>query len=161
MIETDVCILGGGPGGLSAATTLALGGRRVIVVNAGPLMGYGIEGAFKSKAEFEITRQYVYTAMRPDVFGKAPPPTFAEPATNAKLQPKPSRNKPTTATETIEEAGATNPDRIMIRLPAIITGPRPNRSDSAPETGANANIPSVWAAKTIEISPRLCPWSRM
>lgn len=76
-IETDVCVLGGGPGGLAAATALALRGRRVIVVNDGPLMGYGIEGAFKSKAEFEITRQYVYASLRPDVFGDARPPSFA------------------------------------------------------------------------------------
>ena len=76
VLETDVCILGGGPGGLAAATTLALGGRKVTVINAGSLMGYGIEGAFKSKAEFEITRQYVYSSMRPDVFGKVPPPTY-------------------------------------------------------------------------------------
>lgn len=76
MIQADVCILGGGPGGLAAATKLALRGRRAVVVNDGPLMGYGIEGAFKSKAEFEITRQYVYAAMRPDVFGKLQPPTF-------------------------------------------------------------------------------------
>ncbi len=74
MIETDVCILGAGPGGLSAATTLALRGRRVVVINDGPLMGYGIEGAFKSKAEFEITRQYVYASLRPDIFGSVPPP---------------------------------------------------------------------------------------
>jgi dihydrolipoamide dehydrogenase len=76
VIETDICILGGGPGGLSAATTLALRGRRVVVVNEGCLMGYGIEGAFKSKAEFEITRQHVYASLRPDVFGHVPPPTF-------------------------------------------------------------------------------------
>jgi dihydrolipoamide dehydrogenase len=76
VIETDVCILGGGPGGLSAATTLALRGRRVIVVNDGPLMGYGIEGAFKSKALFEITRHYVYASLRPDVFGTVRPPTL-------------------------------------------------------------------------------------
>ncbi|QDU66147.1 dihydrolipoyl dehydrogenase family protein [Engelhardtia mirabilis] len=76
MIETDVCILGGGPGGLAAAANLALHGRRVVVVNAGPLMGYGIEGAFRSKAAFEITRQYVYASLRPDVFEAARPPSL-------------------------------------------------------------------------------------
>ncbi len=45
----EVVVLGGGPGGLSAATTLALRGKEVLVVNHGHLMGYGIEGAFKSK----------------------------------------------------------------------------------------------------------------
>jgi dihydrolipoamide dehydrogenase len=76
MIEADACILGGGPGGLSAAATLALRKRRVVVINDGPLMGYGIEGAFKSKAEFEITRHHAYATLRPDVFGPTRPPTF-------------------------------------------------------------------------------------
>jgi dihydrolipoamide dehydrogenase len=76
MIETDVCILGGGPGGLSAASALALRGKRVVVINEGSLMGYGIEGAFKSKAAFEITRQFVYASMRPEVFGKQATPSF-------------------------------------------------------------------------------------
>lgn len=75
-IETDICVIGAGPGGLSAATALALHGRQVTVINGGSLMGYGIEGAFKSKAEFEITRQYVYASLRPEVFGKPTPPTF-------------------------------------------------------------------------------------
>ncbi|NNF66831.1 MAG: NAD(P)/FAD-dependent oxidoreductase [Gammaproteobacteria bacterium] len=74
--NTDICIVGGGPGGLAAATALALHGREVTVVNGGALMGYGIEGAFKSKAEFEITRQHVYATLRPEVFGNPPPPTF-------------------------------------------------------------------------------------
>ncbi len=52
----DVVVLGGGPGGLSAAMTLALRGLEVLVVNDGHVMGYGIEGAFKSKAEFCVVR---------------------------------------------------------------------------------------------------------
>lgn len=75
-LSTEICVVGGGPGGLAAATALALHGRGVTVVNDGPLMGYGIEGAFKSKAEFEITRQHVYATLRPEVFGHPPPPTF-------------------------------------------------------------------------------------
>ena len=48
MVQTvDVAVLGGGPGGLSAATNLALRGLDVVVVNDGHVMGYGIEGAFK------------------------------------------------------------------------------------------------------------------
>ena len=45
MIECDVCVIGGGPGGLVAATTLALRGRNVVVANDGPLMGYGLESS--------------------------------------------------------------------------------------------------------------------
>ncbi len=59
-----------------AAVTLALRGRNVVVVNAGPLMGYGIEGAFKSKSEFEITRHYLQSRFRPEVFGNSSPPAW-------------------------------------------------------------------------------------
>ena len=72
----DVIILGAGPGGLSAATALALRGLDVTVVNNGYLMGYGIEGAFKSKAEFEIARLYADTALRQDLFTNRPTPDF-------------------------------------------------------------------------------------
>ncbi len=76
MIECDVCVIGGGPGGLGAAVTLAMRGRNVVVVNAGPLMGYGIEGAFKSKSEYEITRHYLQSRFRPEVFGNSSPPAW-------------------------------------------------------------------------------------
>ena len=77
MIQTvDVIILGAGPGGLSAATALALRGLDVMVVNDGYLMGYGIEGAFKSKAEFEIARLYANTALRQDLFTIRSTPDF-------------------------------------------------------------------------------------
>ena len=76
MIECDVCVIGGGPGGLTAAATLAIRGRKVVVVNEGPLMGYGIEGAFKSKSEFEITRHYLQSRLRPEVFGNLSPPSW-------------------------------------------------------------------------------------
>jgi len=66
----DVLIIGGGPGGISAASMLALKGRKVIIVNDGPLMGYGIEGAFKSKAGYEIAREYLHVKYRTDVFGQ-------------------------------------------------------------------------------------------
>lgn len=72
----DVVVLGGGPGGLSAATSLALHDLKVAVVNDGHLMGYGIEGAFKSKAEFEIARQTAYTRLRQDLFGSPFVPDF-------------------------------------------------------------------------------------
>jgi dihydrolipoamide dehydrogenase len=73
----DVVVLGGGPGGLSAATTLALRGLEVVVVNDGHIMGYGIEGAFKSKAEFEIARSYAHTTLRQDLFEIRSPPDFS------------------------------------------------------------------------------------
>ena len=66
----DVLVLGGGPGGISAASRVALEGKKAIIINAGPLMGYGIDGAFRSKAGFEITREYLHTSYREDVFGK-------------------------------------------------------------------------------------------
>ena len=73
MLQTaDVIIIGAGPGGLSAATALALGGLDVTVINNGHLMGYGIEGAFKSKAEFEVARLYADTALRQDLFTMRP-----------------------------------------------------------------------------------------
>ena len=77
MLQTvDVIILGAGPGGLSAATALALCGLDVTVVNNGHLMGYGIQGAFKSKAEFEIARLYANTALRQDLFTMQSAPDF-------------------------------------------------------------------------------------
>jgi len=72
--KSDLLVIGGGPGGISTATKAALEGRSVTIINNGPLMGYGIEGAFKSKAGFEISQQSRYNQFRSDVFGK-----FAEP----------------------------------------------------------------------------------
>ncbi len=72
----DVVVLGGGPGGLSAATALALAGVDVVVVNHGHLMGYGIEGAFKSKAAFEIARLYAQVTIRRDLFGIESAPSY-------------------------------------------------------------------------------------
>lgn len=81
----DVIVLGGGPGGLSAATVLALRGRDVVIVNHGPLMGYGIEGAFKSKAAFEIARQYAQMSLRPDLFDNQSTPSFDKAQRNITL----------------------------------------------------------------------------
>ncbi len=72
----DVVVLGGGPGGLSAATTLAIRGLDVAVINNGHLMGYGIEGAFKSKAAFEIARFYAHLTLRQDLFKITSTPSF-------------------------------------------------------------------------------------
>ena len=73
----DVLIIGGGPGGISAASKVALQGKKAIVVNDGPLMGYGIEGAFKSKAGYEIAREYLHVRYRDDVFGQIPVMDFS------------------------------------------------------------------------------------
>ncbi len=78
MIRTvDAVVLGGGPGGLNAATTLALRGLDVVVVNHGHLMGYGIEGAFKSKSAFEIARLYAQTTLRQGLFEIQSAPSFS------------------------------------------------------------------------------------
>ncbi len=68
----DVLIIGGGPGGISAASKVVLQGKRAIIINDGPLMGYGIEGAFKSKAGYEIAREYLHVTYRDDVFVRYP-----------------------------------------------------------------------------------------
>ena len=73
----DVLIIGGGPGGISAAGKLALQGKNVLIINDGPLMGYGIEGAFKSKAGYELTREYLHVKHREDVFGQLPALNFS------------------------------------------------------------------------------------
>lgn len=72
----DIVVIGAGPGGLSAASSLALNGREVAVISGGHLMGYGIEGAFKSKAAFEIANLYAHATMRPDLFTKSSAPSY-------------------------------------------------------------------------------------
>ena len=76
--KCDVLIIGGGPGGISAASKVALQGKTAIIINDGPLMGYGIEGAFKSKAGYEIAREYLHVKYRDDVFGQIPVMDFAK-----------------------------------------------------------------------------------
>ena len=72
----DIVVIGAGPGGLSAAGALALHGWEVIVISDGHLMGYGIEGAFKSKAGFEIARLYAHATLRRDLFDIPSAPSF-------------------------------------------------------------------------------------
>ena len=72
----DILVIGAGPGGLSAAATLALHGRNVVVISDGHLMGYGIEGAFKSKAGFEIARLYAHATLRQELFEIPSAPKF-------------------------------------------------------------------------------------
>ena len=68
----DMLVIGGGPGGMAAAELAAVNRLRVCVINDGPILGDGIEGAFKSKSLFEIARHHAYFALRPEVFGPAP-----------------------------------------------------------------------------------------
>ena len=74
----DVLIIGGGPGGISAASRVSLHGKTAIIINDGPLMGYGIEGAFKSKAGYEIAREYLHVKFRSDIFGQIPAMDFSQ-----------------------------------------------------------------------------------
>jgi dihydrolipoamide dehydrogenase len=77
MEKCDVLIIGGGPGGISVASKVALQGKSAVIINEGPLMGYGIEGAFKSKAGYEIAREYLHIKYRVDVFGQIPAMDFS------------------------------------------------------------------------------------
>ena len=60
----DLIVIGGGPGGVAAATSAALRGKKVALVNAKELMGYGLEGAFKSKTMYEIAREFYILRTR-------------------------------------------------------------------------------------------------
>ena len=70
IVNCDLLVLGGGPGGISAATKSALAGKKVIIINDGPLMGYGIEGAFRTKSGYEITQEYLHIKQRKEVYGE-------------------------------------------------------------------------------------------
>ena len=74
----DVLVIGGGPGGISAASMVVLHGKKATIINDGPLMGYGIEGAFRSKAGYEIAREYLHVKFRYDVFGEIPTMDFSK-----------------------------------------------------------------------------------
>lgn len=54
----DIIILGAGPSGVAAAEAAAMRGRTVALISDGKLMGYGLEGAFKSKSLYEIARAH-------------------------------------------------------------------------------------------------------
>jgi dihydrolipoamide dehydrogenase len=55
----DIGILGGGPGGMAAALSAATRGMKVLLVDGGEFLGYGLQGAFKSKALWEAARDWV------------------------------------------------------------------------------------------------------
>lgn len=54
----DLIVLGAGPGGMIAAQAAALKGKNVALINGGKLMGYGLEGAYKSKSMYEMARSH-------------------------------------------------------------------------------------------------------
>ncbi len=54
----DLVVIGAGPSGVEAAATAALRGMNVCVIGGGQFMGYGLEGAFKSKSLYEIARSH-------------------------------------------------------------------------------------------------------
>jgi dihydrolipoamide dehydrogenase len=55
----DVAILGGGPGGMAAAMAAASRGMTVLLIDGGNFLGYGLQGAFKSKALWEGARDWL------------------------------------------------------------------------------------------------------
>lgn len=55
----DVAILGGGPGGMAAAMSAATRGMTVVLIDGGNFLGYGLQGAFKSKALWEAARDWL------------------------------------------------------------------------------------------------------
>ncbi len=53
----DLVVVGAGPGGVTAAKAAALRGMSVALVDDNDLMGYGLRGAYKSKALWEMARE--------------------------------------------------------------------------------------------------------
>ncbi|MBL4846419.1 MAG: NAD(P)/FAD-dependent oxidoreductase [Planctomycetes bacterium] len=58
MEKFDLVVLGAGPAGVAAATAAALRGMTACLISGGVFLGYGLEGAFKSKSLYEIARSY-------------------------------------------------------------------------------------------------------
>jgi dihydrolipoamide dehydrogenase len=66
----DLVVIGAGPAGMAAALSAGARGRRVTLVSDGQLLGDCIQGAYKSKALWELARDRM-TARRPG-FGYVP-----------------------------------------------------------------------------------------
>ncbi|HXV79224.1 MAG TPA: NAD(P)/FAD-dependent oxidoreductase [Candidatus Binatia bacterium] len=59
MARCDLAILGGGPGGMAAALSGATRGLNVVLIDGGSFLGYGLHGAYKSKALWEAARDWI------------------------------------------------------------------------------------------------------
>jgi dihydrolipoamide dehydrogenase len=59
MVRCDLAILGGGPGGMAAALSAATRGFDVALIDGGSFLGYGLHGAYKSKALWEAARDWI------------------------------------------------------------------------------------------------------
>ena len=59
MARHDLAILGGGPGGMSAALWGATRGMDFVLVDGGNFLGYGLHGAYKSKALWEAAKDWI------------------------------------------------------------------------------------------------------
>jgi dihydrolipoamide dehydrogenase len=59
MARFDLAVLGGGPGGMAAALSAATRGLDVALIDGGSFLGYGLHGAYKSKALWEAARDWI------------------------------------------------------------------------------------------------------
>ena len=66
----EIVVIGAGPAGMAAALAAGARGKRVALISAGPLLGDGLQGAYKSKAMWELARDRLI-ACKPG-YGYAP-----------------------------------------------------------------------------------------
>jgi len=76
--DYDLLIIGGGPGGVAAAKLGALRGLHVGLVADDNLLGYGLSGAYKSKAMYEMAREYITFHRRWNIDPLASGVSFAD-----------------------------------------------------------------------------------
>ncbi len=57
--QFDLAVIGGGPGGMAAALAAATRGMKVVLVDGGNFLGYGLHGAYKSKALWEAGKDWL------------------------------------------------------------------------------------------------------
>lgn len=74
MARYDLVILGAGPGGMAAALSAATRGLKVVLIDGGSILGYGLHGAYKSKALWEAAKDWISTKH----LGCIPVPVFNE-----------------------------------------------------------------------------------